>query len=699
MSRTHRSPGRRFKALTEELREKERFMSHGYQSFQYFLEALKSLGHSQCTTVWTKGTVAYRCRTCQIDDSSAICKMCFHLGDHKFHDFFMYHSESGGCCDCGDRDAWKEDGFCKIHQVSNGKPGHLSPELHQLIEMTVCWALEELSISVHMIWVRRLKDRNAAVESEMRVASLFIDWLKKVCSVDVFRNLLSVLVTRKFLDGSQFEENERGGKAPLEILLKTLGTMPEELTEGATTLYLQMLHTGWFKNQFTEELMKHYPLIVDDIVGKVIKHSQHEGVITECKALDSTLDRVMVQLFNVAPTVMELIKNNNLLEKLTSVFDRVLKMSLNQRGTVSVEHEAIRHKVYLRPQGDLRLIVSHSPVAVYVLNERLDVFEEILKVVTYLQWMNPYTQNEPVDFENDNAWALAIQLEMNTMAIVFQLIACCYSSVQNAENPETVKQALVEAGNRTLKSLHSYLSKETQKFTVKSSMSLHIPLHRVLGAILSKLILLSWSDDKEGFLSRLQVDYTEAEVLSLLELPLRIAVWMAKIRANQWQHVSEEFCRLQLIYQGSFWRDQSWDMDLLLLQFCAVAKEKMEHAIILRMAECFDLQDLVTSASTGDEMLRFSPSYIQEFLHIILLVVRDRCNTGMNEEESLQYNVIQWLCVRDQTYSQVGMKIMCSQISVLVVVACDFNSICTQTTFAIQISCFTAADSNEFAVA
>ncbi len=69
------------------------------------------------------------------------------------------------------------------------------------------------------------------------------------------------------------------------------------------------------------------------------------------------------------------------------------------------------------------------------------------------------------------------------------------------------------------------------------------------------------------------------------------------------------------------------------------------------------------------------------------------------QEESLQYNVIQWLCVRDQTYSQVGMKIMCSQISVLVVVACDFNSICTRTTFAIQISCFTAADSNEFAVA
>jgi hypothetical protein len=69
------------------------------------------------------------------------------------------------------------------------------------------------------------------------------------------------------------------------------------------------------------------------------------------------------------------------------------------------------------------------------------------------------------------------------------------------------------------------------------------------------------------------------------------------------------------------------------------------------------------------------------------------------QEESLRYDVIQWLCVRDQTYSQVGMKIMCSQISVLVVVAYHFNSIFTQPTFAIQVSCFTTANSNGFAVA
>lgn len=33
----------------------------------------------------------------------------------------MYHSESGGCCDCGDRAAWKESGYIRVALIkSNG---------------------------------------------------------------------------------------------------------------------------------------------------------------------------------------------------------------------------------------------------------------------------------------------------------------------------------------------------------------------------------------------------------------------------------------------------------------------------------------------------------------------------------------------------------------------------------------------------
>ena len=35
--------------------------------------------------------------------------------DHNGHDVYFYHSNSGGCCDCGDSQAWDKKGFCKKH--------------------------------------------------------------------------------------------------------------------------------------------------------------------------------------------------------------------------------------------------------------------------------------------------------------------------------------------------------------------------------------------------------------------------------------------------------------------------------------------------------------------------------------------------------------------------------------------------------
>lgn len=90
-------------------------MSGGHDLGSY-LNELRAQGQSQCTNIWFKGVIAYRCRTCQLNDSSAICVECFQNGRHRDHDYVMYHSESGGCCDCGDQAAWKESGFCTNHQ-------------------------------------------------------------------------------------------------------------------------------------------------------------------------------------------------------------------------------------------------------------------------------------------------------------------------------------------------------------------------------------------------------------------------------------------------------------------------------------------------------------------------------------------------------------------------------------------------------
>jgi len=59
-----------------------------------------------CETVWAKEHVAYRCKTCGVSESSCICVECFDPKDHQGHEFRMYKSSSGGCCDCGDPMAW-----------------------------------------------------------------------------------------------------------------------------------------------------------------------------------------------------------------------------------------------------------------------------------------------------------------------------------------------------------------------------------------------------------------------------------------------------------------------------------------------------------------------------------------------------------------------------------------------------------------
>lgn len=63
-----------------------------------------------CETVWAKEHVAYRCKTCGVSESSCICIECFDPKEHEGHEFRMYKSGSGGCCDCGDPMAWNPSG-------------------------------------------------------------------------------------------------------------------------------------------------------------------------------------------------------------------------------------------------------------------------------------------------------------------------------------------------------------------------------------------------------------------------------------------------------------------------------------------------------------------------------------------------------------------------------------------------------------
>ncbi len=59
-----------------------------------------------------------------------LCNECFQRSNHQGHEVYFYHSAAGGCCDCGDSDAWCADGFCSQHGKNHVDPTiYLPPDI------------------------------------------------------------------------------------------------------------------------------------------------------------------------------------------------------------------------------------------------------------------------------------------------------------------------------------------------------------------------------------------------------------------------------------------------------------------------------------------------------------------------------------------------------------------------------------------
>eukprot|EP01125_Pyxidicula_operculata_P007468 TRINITY_DN2540_c0_g1_i3.p1 TRINITY_DN2540_c0_g1~~TRINITY_DN2540_c0_g1_i3.p1 ORF type:complete len:1644 (+),score=354.57 TRINITY_DN2540_c0_g1_i3:84-5015(+) len=109
---------------------------------------------SVCGYVFKRGDFAYICEKCQVDDSCLVCKKCFDNSDHaklKGHKPSIIRiSSGGGCCDCGDPEAWSPEGFCKTHRgySEDDDPTKDIPETTKSLISIVHHALQSILTSV-----------------------------------------------------------------------------------------------------------------------------------------------------------------------------------------------------------------------------------------------------------------------------------------------------------------------------------------------------------------------------------------------------------------------------------------------------------------------------------------------------------------------------------------------------------------------
>lgn len=82
---------------------------------------------SVCGNIFKNGEPTYSCRECSMDPTCVLCSSCFKKSTHRNHKYKMSTSYGGGCCDCGDPEAWKKDFCCEDHAAVE------KPEVDNLI--------------------------------------------------------------------------------------------------------------------------------------------------------------------------------------------------------------------------------------------------------------------------------------------------------------------------------------------------------------------------------------------------------------------------------------------------------------------------------------------------------------------------------------------------------------------------------------
>jgi hypothetical protein len=142
-----------------------------------------------CGKIWGKNDLAYRCIDCGTGPCSAICAECFINGDHQNHNYIMYQSSAGGCCDCGDADAWLPSGNCCFHSDTHCR-------LLQSVPPTVAARFYTMVSSVLWLHCASISFGNYEFADDV------IDWLLGVAeSCDIFRELVGDVFIQRLPPG------------------------------------------------------------------------------------------------------------------------------------------------------------------------------------------------------------------------------------------------------------------------------------------------------------------------------------------------------------------------------------------------------------------------------------------------------------------------------------------------------------------
>ncbi|KAK8542025.1 hypothetical protein V6N13_137400 [Hibiscus sabdariffa] len=355
------------------------------------MNALKNLANSSvgqrgvCGAVWGSNDIAYRCRTCEHDPTCAICVPCFQNGNHKDHDYSTIYT-GGGCCDCGDETAWKREGFCSKHKGSeqiqpldDSIANSVGPVFDALF---ICWknklfAAEHVFRENMRATDRGAEQRKAANELTYVVVEMLIEFCKHSDS------LLSFVARRVIsLDGL------------LDILVRAEKFVGDGVAKKLHEVLLKLLADPVFKNDFSKAFLSYYPTVINEAIKE-----GSDSIFIKKYPLISTFS---VQIFTVPTLTPRLVKEMNLLDMLLKCLGDIFLSCAREDGRLQAAKWGSLYDTTNRVIEDIRVVMSHDVVSRYAIHEQKDIIRTWLKLLTFVQGMNPIKRETGLHIEEEN---------------------------------------------------------------------------------------------------------------------------------------------------------------------------------------------------------------------------------------------------------------------------------------------------------
>lgn len=300
--------------------------------FEFLDEKYK--GHSPrngvCGKKMTLNDVGYSCLDCQMDPTCIICKECFENSNHKGHRFQIKPNVSG-MCDCGDPEAWKEQGNCSKH-------GGFLEEDNILSEETKRKIVKEFKRFLYYV-IQALELNKNCKSARIKISEQLLDLVKGVMKLNKKYATIACLFGKAFYE--PFSKDFEGVKLWHRCTASIPEKEPESMLECSCTplrallrvniylkVELQDLLNEFFMFMFADyKFKRHLAIEFTRMINFQINWNRI-GKIEDDKSAVSKLLQISIQIMTSGQLALDAIEEvgiSNILEGLQKLVEKYKK--------------------------------------------------------------------------------------------------------------------------------------------------------------------------------------------------------------------------------------------------------------------------------------------------------------------------------------------------------------------------------------